>query len=174
MNKHEMSANDVTATRMNTTMEFTLLSAQLTGAAEKNENGVEFLVMPEEQNSETDELPFENFVDEINGLFGKMTSNDDYKLDASSIFEKIKEFISGITLSALKVRIKQVFIHLVKPKDGKAWLEFAFSIGVDISENKTSETTYVQLRSVTFGIWNTDNKKVIEKMGLLDIAQLLG
>lgn len=174
MNQNETSANDITATRVNTTVEFTLLSAQLTGAAEKNENGVEFLVMPEEQSSETDELPLESFVKEINGLFGEMTSNEDYKLDTSSVFEKIKEFISGITLSALKVRIKQVFIHLIKPEDGKAWLEFAFSIGVDISESKTSETAYVQLRSITFGIWNTDNKKVIEKMGLLDIAQLLG
>ena len=103
-----------------------------------------------------------------------MTESDEFKLNAADIFKKIKEFVSDVVFEELKVSIKQAFIHLVKPKEGKAQLEYAFSIGIDLSnEKKPADVSYAKLRSMTFGIWNTGNKIIIEKMGLLDISEQL-
>ena len=164
----------VSPARMNISVEFSLLSTQLSGVIEKNESSVEFLVMPQ-QNGGSDNLLLSSMVDGINELFLKMTESDEYKLNAMDIFEKIKEFVSGIVFNSLKVSIKQVFLHLIKPKEGKVQLEYAFSIEIDLSdEKKPADTSYAKLESIIFGIWNTDNKKIIDKMGLLDISEQLG
>lgn len=161
-------------THMNITVDFSLLSAELTGAAEKNENGIEFLVMPQ-SNTASDLLPLDGMVNGINDFFMKITESDEFKLDAADILEKIKEIVGEIALAVLKFSIKQIFIHFIKSKNGKVRLEYAFSIGIDLSDEKAKkDIPYTQLRSMTFGIWNTDNKKVIEKMGLLDISEQLG
>lgn len=161
-------------THMNITVDFSLLSAELTGAAEKNENGIEFLVMPQ-SNTASDLLPLDGMVNGINDFFMKITESDEFKLDASDILEKIKEIVGEIALAVLKFSIKQIFIHFIKSKNGKVRFEYAFSIGIDLSDEKAKkDIPYTQLRSMTFGIWNTDNKKVIEKMGLLDISEQLG
>lgn len=164
----------VSPARMNVSVEFSLLSAQLSGVIEKNDSDVEFLVMPQ-QNGGSDNLLLSSMVDGINELFVKMTDSDEFKLDAMEIFEKIKEFVSEIVFNALKVSIKQVFLHLLKPKEGKVQLEYAFSVEIYLTdEKKPADTSYAKLESITFGIWNTNNKKIIEKMGLLDISAQLG
>lgn len=160
-------------THMNVTVDFSLLSAELTGVAEKNENGIEFLVIPK-PNTASDSLPLDSMVDGINDFFMKITESNEFKLSAAGILEKIKGIVDEIALAALKFSIKQVFIHFIKPKDGKVRLEYAFSIGIDLSGEKAKkDIPYAELRSMTFGIWNTDNKKVIAKMGLLDISEQL-
>lgn len=55
---------------MNVMVDFSLLSAQLCGAIEKNESGVEFLVMPQ-QSDRFDDRPMDSIVDGINELFMK-------------------------------------------------------------------------------------------------------
>ncbi len=160
-------------TKMNISVEFTLLSAVLEGAAEKNEKGIEFLVMPQ-QKDDTEQFSLNGIVDEINDFFKKITESDEFKLDTHEILEKIKEIIKEVALEVTKFKIKQVFVHFTKPKDGKIQLEYAFSIGIDITkEMLKSDSSFGGLRSVTFGIWNTDNKKVLSKMGLLDISEQL-
>jgi len=168
------SSNDVTSTHMNVTAQFRLLSIQLSGALEKNEKGIDFLIMPQ-QNNESEALSLDSAVDGINGFFETLTGNGDTKLDAQDIFEKIKEFISGVVKEDLKVSIKQVFVHFIKTKNGEVKLEYAFSIGVEIasSEKTLNDISLAQLESVTFGIWNTDNKKIIAQMGLMDISEQL-
>ncbi len=159
---------------MNFTVDFSLLTANLTGAAEINETGVEFLVMPQQQNTGSENLPLNGVVDGINAFFEKMTESTEFKLNYNDIFERIKKFVSEIALEALKFSIKQVFIHLIKPKDGKVQLEYAFSIGIDFSNEKNQfDFPYAQLQSAAFGIWNTKNKKIIAEMGLLDISEQL-
>lgn len=167
--------SDVVSTpKMNITVDFSLLSAQLSGAVEKNENGIEFLVMPQQQ-TVLESILLTNAVDGINDFFKKLTESDEFKLNIQAIFDKIGELVSDIILENLKVSIKQVFIHFIKPKQEKPRLEYAFSIGVDITDKKMLVgISYVQLKALTFGIWNTDNKKIIEKMGLLDISERLG
>lgn len=165
--------NAVDETKMNITVEFTLLSAVLEGAAERNEKGVEFLVMPQQKNG-TDQFSLNGIVDEINDFFKKITESDEFRLDAHEILEKIKEIIKEVALEVTKFTIKQVFIHLTKSKDGKIKLEYAFSIGINLTnEALKSNVSFGEVRSMTFGIWNTDNKKVISKMGLLNISEQL-
>lgn len=129
--------------------------------------------MPQQSES-SDTHPLNSMVDGINELFVKMTESGEFKLNAADIFEKLKELVKDIVLEDIKVSIKQAFIHLVKPKEGKAQLEYAFSIGIDLSdEKKPADASCTKLRLMTFGIWNTDNKKIIDKMGLLDITEQL-
>lgn len=160
-------------TKINVSVEFTLLSAVLAGAVEKNEKGIEFLVMPQQNNS-TDKLPLDSVVDGINNFFNKMTGSDEFDLDIHVIIEKLKAIIKDVMLEAMKFKIKQAFVHLIKPADGKIQFEYAFSIGMDLEKDMIeSDSDYNGLRSVTFGIWNTDNKKVLSKMDLLNISEQL-
>ncbi len=160
-------------TKMNVSVEFSLLSAVLEGAVEKNEKGIEFLVMPQQKNG-TDEISLNGIVDGINGFFKEITDSDEFKLDADKILEKLKEIIKNVALEITKFTIKQVFIHFSKPKDGEIQLEYAFSIGIDFTKEMLKpDLSFGVLRSLTFGIWNTDNQKVLSKMGLLNISEQL-
>ncbi len=46
-------------------------------------------------------------------LFEEMTESTEFKLNYNDVFEKIKKFVSGIALEALKFSIRQVFIRVV-------------------------------------------------------------
>ncbi len=167
------NSGEITSTHLNVSVEFSLLSAALAGAVEKNEKGVEFLVMPQQRDA-SEIYPLDGMVDGINDFFRKLTECEDFKLDPQDIFKKLKEVISDLIFEALRVKIKQVFVHLIKPKDGKIQMEYAFSVGINLTKDMMlSDSKYAELQSLTFGIWNTENKKVLSKMGLLNISEQL-
>lgn len=162
--------NDI---QMNFTVDFSLLTADLTGAVEKNQNGVEFLVMPQ-QSTASEPLPAETAINEINGFFKEITESDEFKLEPADILDKIKDIVGDIALAAVKFSIKQVFFHFIKPKEGgKVRLEYALSVGIDFGGKQLTDSSYAEVQSMTFGIWNTENKKIIDKMGLLNISDQL-
>ncbi len=164
---------EITSAHLNVSVEFSLLGAALAGAVEKNERGVEFLVMPQPKDA-SEAFSLEGMADGINDFFRKLTECEDFKLDPRDIFKKLKEVISDLIYEALRVRIKQVFVHLIKPKDGKLQMEYAFSIGINLTKDMMlSDSKYAELQSLTFGVWNTENKKVLSKMGLLNISEQL-
>ncbi len=164
---------EVNSTHLNVSVEFSLLGTAVAGATEKNENGIEFLVMPQPKDA-SEAYPLEGMVGELNDFFKRLTECEDFKLDPHDIFQKLKEVISDLIFEALKVQIKQVFVHLIKPKDGKTQMEYAFSIGINLTKDMMlSNSKYAKLQSLTFGIWNTENEKVLSQMGLLNISKQL-
>ena len=74
----------------------------------------------------------------------------------------------------MTIAIRQVFLHLKKTTKGKLQFEYAFSISITMSEDiDLTDFTLASLQSLSFGIWNTDNKRILSNMGLLSIAAQL-
>lgn len=174
-NNYQIAAqpNDAAGVHINLSMDFTLLGLPLGGAAEKKGDGVELLVMPGQTGS-GEPCSLDDMTDGINELFEQITNGSSFNITPEEITAKLARFLKNEVLDNVRFSVKQVFIHLIKPKESKIQFEYAFSIGADVKDNTPlSDFPGVKLQSITFGIWNTDNKKIIDKMGLIDISRQL-
>lgn len=173
--------NASTSTHINVGVNFALLNTYLMGILEKDENGVELLVKPQVQ-YKSRPFKLDALISGINELFNKLTDSHNFDLSSKTISEQLKKFLKGTGLDTMTISIQQVFLHLTKPpktKDkgndkGELQFEYAFSISITMSEDiGLQDFTLASLQSLSFGIWNTDNKKILSNMGLLSIAEQL-
>lgn len=162
-----------TSPHINVGVNFTLLNTHLMGILEKDENGVELLVKPQVQ-YKSQPFTLTELIDGINKLFKGLTGDREFNLSAETILNQIKQFLKGSGLDTMTIAIRQVFLHLTKSAKGKLQFEYAFSISITMSEDiNLTDFTLASLQSLSFGIWNTDNKKILSNMGLLSIAEQL-
>lgn len=165
--------NAITSTHINVGVNFALLNTYLMAVLEKDENGVELLVKPQVQ-YKSQPFTLTELIDGINELFKGLTGGSEFNLSAETIFNQIKQFLKGSGLDTMTIAIRQVFLHLKKPAKGKLQFEYAFSISITMSEDiDLTDFTLASLQSLSFGIWNTDNKRILSNMGLLSIAAQL-
>ena len=165
--------NAITSTHINVGVNFALLNTYLMAVLEKDENGVELLVKPQVQ-YKSQHFTLTELIDGINELFKGLTGGSEFNLSAETIFNQIKQFLKGSGLDTMTIAIRQVFLHLKKPAKGKLQFEYAFSISITMSEDiDLTDFTLASLQSLSFGIWNTDNKRILSNMGLLSIAAQL-
>ncbi len=169
----EYLTDSAATTQMSIAVGFKLLNVSLCGTLESHaDDSKELLIMPSmNYNAEPFTLVelvngFNSFLKGITGIENWFTKDD--------IVNSLKKLLNDTGLDALKISIQQVFLHVKKPKIGESTTEYAFSLKISKDSTATpKDFTFASIDSLTFGIWNTDNVRVLSNMGLLSIAQLL-
>ncbi|MFD2505012.1 hypothetical protein ACFSS9_10380 [Paenibacillus septentrionalis] len=161
-------------------IDLTLLNCNLKGVYQyqviKGEGGVEdetktkILVMP------TDEKPqgmkLLDLIDEINGIISSFGGGEKVKK------EDMVETLASMGLKALEnisVQIRQLFLYVDKSsiEANTKPCEYAFNFVV-LNEVKPEESLKLfNIKSLGLAVYNTDRKKIIERMQLENIDELL-
>lgn len=176
-NEDEMTmetGNGTAPAQLNLSVMFELLdtvfSATLESHADKSK---EVLILPQRQ-QQTKPFSLEDSLQGINKMFKDLAGDDALQLSCDEVFSQLENFMEGLSLDTLKVEILQVFLHITKPAEGGTELEYAFSMKISYAgEAVPKDFTFAALDSISFGIWNTDNQKILKDMGLLSIAEQL-
>lgn len=170
----QQTAQQVTQLQMRVNVGFRLLNVELVGVMERHaDESVEFLVEPA-VNYSAEPFTLADLVNGLNAFFRGLAGEGSFSLSVDEVFANLQDFLENISLDRLSIAIHQVFFHVTKPKNGKTVLEYAFSLKLANATDVTpKEFTLASIDSVAFGIWNTDNKKILSRMGLLSVADLL-
>lgn len=166
--------NDTTPTQICVSVDFELLDIKLSATLECHADGsVELLICPQYRH-QTKPLTLVDLLKGINEMFRDLAGDDAPQISCDEVLEQLENYMKGLSLDTLKLEILQVFLHVTKPAKGHTKLEYAFSIKISSAgEAVPKDFTFASLDSVSFGIWNTDNKKILGNMGLLSIAEQL-
>lgn len=167
--------DSITPMQMSIAVGFKLLNVPLYGTLESHADGTkELLIMPSMNYSEQ---PFTliELIEGLNTFLKNITGGSSNWFTADNILRSLENFLEGINADSLSISIKQVFLHVTKPKSGNTLTEYAFSLKITNSANATpKDFTFASIDSLSFGIWNTDNNRVLSNMGLMPISQWLG
>lgn len=155
---------------------FSLLNTKFHGLFEKNgEEGYAILLMPSREDGDSS-LSIGQLVDDIKHLVGGV--ND--KANTDKLEADLYKNLSGLegggdasVLDKLYVKLQMAFLYIKKTKETSD-VEYAFQLKVLSKDVIPSEIqNIVDVESVSFSIWNTKRKKVLEQMSLKTISDYL-
>ena len=154
-------------------IEFSLIGTQLHAMYEKNEGGYAVLLIPSEQTPDSG-ISVKDLIDDIKkmakGVSGSDTAVDTTQLE-TAMTEAAKE--GGGSTS---MKLEDIVIKLQICKKGEnSVLEYAFQLQV-VTEGLVPETIkpIVDVTNLSISVWNTDRKKVVDKMALITVDEYLG
>ena len=170
--QYEDLASSDSATQMRIAVGFKLLNVSLYGTLESHaDDSKELLIMPS-MNYDAEPFTLVELVDGLNSFLKGITGQEWFTKDG--ILNSLKKFLNETNLDSLKISIQQVFLHVKKPKSGESTTEYAFSLKISKDSNAApKDFTFASIDSLAFGIWNTNNVRILSNMDLLSIKQLL-
>lgn len=158
---------------------FTLVGANLVALYRKEGTKNTFLVTP------TDKAPgggmtIKAMIDDIN-LFLKGYDPGAAQLDPAKVAGAVKDVdeasrtesaptAENIDYESISVELSQAFLYLSTGEQ----VEYAFELNVDTSQLFPEGMTFFNVKKLSMGIWNTDRKSVLERMGIIDFDTYLG
>lgn len=163
---------------------FTLMGANLVALYKKEGDDNIFLVMPAGKVSGKG-MTIGEMIADINA-FLKRYSQDAEPLNASNVVqalrdvqtagsrENIPEYETDIDYESIQVDLKQAFLYLCKKDAGyAAAIEYAFELAVDFRELFPNDAAFFNVDKLSLGLWNTDRKAILERMGIIDVNTYL-
>lgn len=170
--QYEYLADSNSTTQIRLTVGFKLLNVSLCGTLESHaDDSKELLIMPS-MNYDAEPFTLADLVNGFNSFMKGIIGKELFTKD--SIADGLKKFLNETNLDTLSISIQQVFLHVTKPKSGESTTEYAFSFKISKDSTATpKDFTFASIDSLAFGIWNTNNIRILSNMGLLSIKQLL-
>lgn len=158
-------------------LDFSLIGSRLHAAYEKNgSDGYAVLLIPSEQNADNG-VSIGEVVEDIK----KLVKGVDEKADTSSMEKDLESGISGLSqekgkgsvLDKLIIKLKMAYLYIRKSSQ-ESMLEYAFQLEV-ITGGMIPEgiNQLVDVDHISISVWNTNRRKVVEKMGLMTIHDYL-
>lgn len=158
-------------------LDFSLIGSKLHAAYEKRgSDGYAVLLIPSEQNADRGVS-----IGEVIKDIKKMVEGVDEKADTSSMEKDLESGISGLSkeegkgsvLDNLIIKLKMAYLYIRKSSQ-ESTLEYAFQLEV-ITKGMIPEgiKQLVDVGNISISVWNTDRRKVVEKMGLMTIQDYL-
>lgn len=159
-------------------IDFSLIGSKLHAAYEKSgSDGYAVLLIPSEQNAGNG-VSIGEVIEDIK----KMVKGVDEKADTSSMEKDLESGISGLSqeedkgsiLDKLIIKLKMAYLYIRKSSQ-ESTLEYAFQLEV-ITKGMIPEgiNQLVDVDNISISVWNTNRRKVVEKMGLTTIQDYLG
>lgn len=159
-------------------IDFSLIGSKLHAAYEKSgSDGYAVLLIPSEQNADNG-VSIGEVIEDIK----KMVKGVDEKADTSSMEKDLESGISGLSqeedkgsiLDKLIIKLKMAYLYIRKSSQ-ESTLEYAFQLEV-ITKGMIPEgiNQLVDVDHISISVWNTNRRKVVEKMGLTTIQDYLG
>ncbi|MFQ9515040.1 MAG: hypothetical protein ACLRZ9_04340 [Eubacterium sp.] len=162
-------------------IDFSLIGTQLHAAYEKRgEDGYAILLMPSEQMADNG-VSIGEVIEDIKKMVNKVNEN----ADTTGMEADLNEGLSSLSenkgtdqnkfeLNKLMVKLQMAYLYIEKTKETSV-LEYAFQIQI-ISKDviPAAIRELVSVDNISFSVWNTNRKKVIDKMALVTIGEYIG
>lgn len=160
-------------------IDFALIGTQLHAMYEKNDAGYAVLLIPSEQTPDKG-ISVKELIDDIKKMAKGATGTD---VDTSQLEAAMKsaaqEGSSGkdkaaMDLDAIIIKLQMAYLYICKKGEVSA-LEYAFQLQV-VTEGLVPEAIkpMVDVTNLSISVWNTDRKKVVDRMALITVDEYLG
>lgn len=161
-------------------VDFSLIGTKLHAAYEKRENGYSVLLVPSIQNADN-AVNLGQVVKDIQQLMSGGSGTADVK----ELTESLEKSVASIDknaddpnkkkgLDAVDIKLKMAYLYIKEENEKERIVEYAFQMEI-ITEGLIPDAVakIVDVSSVAIAVWNTNCKKVIEKMALETIESYL-
>lgn len=127
----------------------------------KANGGYTLLLIPTKVNeAQAPKRTLQEMINAINKLFGSGT-----KIQTEELEKKLEvKNLENVTISLV-----MAFLYIKKDGDKEKELEYAFQVKCDGLSNLFPKglETFVEFKNIQLAIWNTENPKIIDAMGLI-------
>ena len=154
-------------------IDFSLIGTQLHAMYEKNEGGYAVLLIPSEQTPDSG-ISVKDLIDDIKKM-AKGVSGSDTAVDTTQLETAMEGGGStSMKLEVIVIKLQMAYLYICK-KGENSVLEYAFQLQV-VTEGLVPETIkpIVDVTNLSISVWNTDRKKVVDKMALITVDEYLG
>lgn len=163
----ETGTTTTAAPSISAAIELTLFKTDLAGIYQSDSTGTKILVLP------TDEpkggMKLTEIIAEVNNMISKFTGSST-KMSEEDIKKTLNDF--GLSsFESIRIELRQVFFYY---ETATKHLEYALSIRItdDIKPGEELSNLFT-VKSLSFSIWSTQSKKILDRMQLGDISALL-
>lgn len=153
-------------------VDFSLIGTKLHAAYEKNDNEYSILLLPSEQEADNS-VSIGEVIRDIQKMIGSSDGMKDMENDLKNQLNSTGNVNGG--LDNVFVKLNMAYLYIQKTADEKnRVLEYAFQLEV-ITEGFIPEEIrkIVDVTHLSLSIWQTDRKKVVDKMRLVTINDYL-
>ena len=166
-------------------IDFSLIGTKLHAAYEKDANGYTILLIPSEQNADNG-VSIGQLIDDIKGLVKGISSRELSAEEQADMEKDMQDGMAGLTpegdkgkdfdLNKLIVKLNMAYLYIRKTNnESESVLEYAFQLEV-IAKDVIPEAirSLVTVDNLSVSVWNTNRKKVLDRMSLVTINEYLG
>ncbi|MDE6844566.1 MAG: hypothetical protein K2J99_02195 [Lachnospiraceae bacterium] len=181
---NELAAPDVSADQSTfhaqAAITFELVNTNLVALYKKDGNNNTFLVIPTDKEP-SGGMTIADMIDDINS-FLKRFSSEFVEIDAGAVTDAVKEVKNASTRTStqppqqdspdyqsIKVELRQAFLYLSTEKS----VEYGFELDVDVRGLFPSEMSLFNVKKLSLSIWNTERKKILERMNIITVDTYL-
>lgn len=163
-------------------IDFSLIGTMLHAMYEKNDTGYAVLLIPSEQSPDSG-ISVMDLIEDIKkmskGVSGSDTAVDTKQLE-DAMTSAAKEGSGGDSGKSMKldeiiIKLQMAYLYICKKGDSDSILEYAFQLQV-VTDGLVPEAIkpIVDVTNLSISVWNTDRKKVVDKMALVTVDEYLG
>lgn len=161
-------------------VDFSLIGTRLHAAYEKRENGYSVLLVPSVQNADNS-VNLGEVVKDIQ----KLISGGSGQADVSELTKSLEESVASIDknagdpakkkgLDTVEIKLGMAYLYIKEESGKDRIVEYAFQMNI-ITEGLIPEAVakIIDVSKVAIAVWNTNRKKVVERMALETIDSYL-
>lgn len=163
--KEELEMNDVLQTtekpQLSVGLEFKFMDVELGAYYTKKDKGYRIFVAP--MNVDNNKaISLSEMIKQFNQLAGAGSLSEG---EVKSKIESEKPNGSGLDWNSIKFCLKMLFLDIDREEE-KNTTEYALSLQIIAEGLIPDDITVFNFKSLSFNIWNTNNRKVLDKMAL--------
>lgn len=163
---------------------FKLVNTNLVALYRKDGDNNTFLIMPTDKEP-SGGMTIKAMVDDVNKLLTGYDP-DSPTLNAQDVANSVKDVNDAsdaktpapqgdgqkkeINYLAINVKLRQAFLFLSTGQP----VEYAFELDVDLSELFPADISIFNVRKLSVSVWNTDRRKILDRMDIIDFNERLG
>ena len=158
-------------------IDFSLIGTRLHDMYENNEGGYGVLLTTSEKTQDRG-ISVPDLIDDIKKM-AKGVSGSDAAVDTTQLETAMTEAAreggsTSMKLEDIVIKLQMAYLYICK-KGENSVLEYAFQLQV-VTEGLVPETIkpIVDVTNLSISVWNTDRKKVVDKMALITVDEYLG
>lgn len=155
---------------------FELVNTNLVALYKKDGENNTFLVIPTDKEP-SGGMTIADMVKDINAFLQKFDSSA-APINADDVANAVKDVNDASNKGSLEnppvyesinVELRQAFLYLSTGKP----VEYGFELDVDISGLFPPDISLFKVNKLSIGVWNTDRKKILERMNIIEVDTYL-
>lgn len=155
---------------------FELVNTNLVALYKKDGENNTFLVIPTDKEP-SGGMTIADMVKDINDFLKKFDSSA-APINADDVANAVKDVNDASNKGSLEnppvyesinVELRQAFLYLSTGKP----VEYGFELDVDISGLFPPDISLFKVNKLSIGVWNTDRKKILERMNIIEVDTYL-
>lgn len=152
-------------------VDFVFMGVEMGASYHKTSTGYEILVAPSVLDNNVG-LTIKEMVEQFNSLGGDKLSEDDVKSKIESENEVLAD-LNGVSWDSIRFILKMLFLNVKRNTADPSGdiTEYAISLVVDCADLLPAQTV-INIKSITFNVWNTQRQTILEKMSLISPASV--